>query len=72
VSHICCRNCRLRFAPSAAYIVACPECGKPLESITGREGLVGMRLFRPEDRQESLPEAIEVALPIPELPPTGS
>jgi len=60
-----CRSCRLRLTPvSAAYLVACPECGRPLEPIVGAENLVGFRVFIPEDNPHGLPEAVAVAIPI--------
>lgn len=62
----CCPGCRVRFAPAtAAYLVACPECGKPPEQVSGLDALVGFRLVGPDDGTRSLPEAIAVSLPIP-------
>lgn len=68
---VCCPDCRLRFTPAAAgYLAACPQCGKPPQAIASLEGAVGFRLFRPEDAPLSLPEALEVSMPIPD--PYGS
>jgi hypothetical protein len=67
MTHVCCPDCGLRFtAAAAAYIVACPECGKPPQALVGPEGLVGYRLFRLEDAPPSLPKAVAVSMPIPD------
>ena len=61
-----CGNCRLRFVPSAAaFPIACPECGEPTQAFT-LEGMVGFRSLRLEDVAQPLPEAVAVALPVPE------
>jgi hypothetical protein len=70
MTHVGCRSCRLRFTPAAAaYLVACPECGRPLQPIVGAEGVVGFRLIIPEDVPHELPEAVAVSIPID---PTGA
>jgi hypothetical protein len=67
MTHVGCPNCRLRFASAeAAYLVACPECGRPPQPIAGAEGVVGFRLFVVEDAPHELPEAVAVSVPIPD------
>jgi hypothetical protein len=67
MTHVCCPDCRLRFTPAAAaYLVACPECGEPHQTMPGHAGLVGFRLFRLEDLPHSLPEAVAISIPIPD------
>jgi hypothetical protein len=66
MNHGSCPDCRLRFtAATAAYLPACPECGKPLAPVVGPGAAVGFRLFRGDDDPHSLPEAVAVALPPP-------
>ena len=68
MTHVGCPNCRLRFASdAAAYLVACPECGRAPQAIAGAEGAVGFRLFIVEDPPYELPEAFAVSLPVPDL-----
>lgn len=64
MSRLCCRPCRVRFAP-AAYLTACPECGSPTETVDDRASLIGLRLFDPVDAADVLPEALSVSLPEP-------
>jgi hypothetical protein len=66
-THLCCSACRLRFT-SAAYVVACPECGDPPQPIASLELTFGFRLIGPEDLPYELPDATacSVALPKPE------
>jgi hypothetical protein len=66
MNHVGCPDCGLRFAPAAAWLVACPECGRPPQPITGAEGALGFRLFVLEDIPPELPEAVAVSLPIPD------
>jgi hypothetical protein len=67
MTHVCCPDCRLRFTPAAAgYLTACPQCGQPPQSMAGLEDVVGFRLFTVEDDPHSLPEALEVSMPIPD------
>jgi predicted amidophosphoribosyltransferase len=67
MTHVCCPDCRLRFTPAgAAYLVACPRCGEPLQTLAGLERMVGFRVFRLEDVPHSLPEAVAVSIPIPD------
>jgi hypothetical protein len=64
---VCCPDCRLRFtSAAAAHLVACPECGEPLQSMAGLEHAVGFSLFRLEDVPPPLPEAVAVSIPIPD------
>ena len=68
MTHIGCPNCRLRFPPAAAaYLVACPECGRAPQPIAGAEGAVGFRVFIVKDPPQELPEAVAVSLPVPDL-----
>jgi hypothetical protein len=63
MTHLCCTSCRLRFtADAAAYLVACPQCGRPPQPIAGAEGVVGFRLFLPEDSPREMPEAVAVSI----------
>lgn len=65
-NHAGCPDCRLRLASAeAAYLVACPECGKPLQPLARLSEAVGFRLFMPEDAPESLPEAVSMPIPDP-------
>jgi hypothetical protein len=67
MTHLCCPQCRLRFTPAAeAYLTACPECGEPPQPLAGLAGAVGYRLFRVEETPRPLPDAIEVAMPLPD------
>jgi hypothetical protein len=66
MTHLCCPRCRLRFTRAAeAYLVVCPECGEPPQPSSS-EGVVGFRIFRLEDVPHSLPEAVAIALPVPD------
>jgi hypothetical protein len=65
MTHVGCPSCRLRFtAAAAAYLVACPQCGRPPQPVAGAEGVVGFRLFVPEDAPRELPQAVAVSIPI--------
>lgn len=64
MSRLCCRHCRVRFAP-AVYLTACPECGRATVAVGDRESLVGLRLFDARDVADALPEALSVSLPEP-------
>jgi hypothetical protein len=71
--HSVCPSCKLRFTPvTAASLAACPSCGDPLQKLSELDGAVGLRLFRLQDAQPALPDAISVALPIPGRPPARS
>ena len=62
---VCCPSCRLRFTPSAAaYLVTCPECGRPPERIGSFEQVVGFCMFGPQDMPPSVPQAVAVSLPV--------
>lgn len=63
MTHLCCRNCWIRFA-SAAPMSACPECGMPSQRTADSESLIGFKLF---DRLDVglLTEAVAVSLPAP-------
>jgi hypothetical protein len=72
-THACCASCRIRFGPAqTAYLTACPACGEPLQPLAGLAEAVGYRLFTQEDAPDALPEAIEVAMPIPDPGPGRS
>lgn len=61
MTHLCCPNCRLRFAPAAAAsITACPECGDLPQPATSLERTVGFRLVGPQDLSHELPHATAV------------
>jgi hypothetical protein len=67
MTHVACPGCRLRFASTAAaYLVACPECGRPPQPMAGAEEVVGFRLFVLEDVPHHLPEAVSVSVAIPD------
>jgi len=67
MTHVGCPCCQLRFsAATAAHLLACPECGRPPHVIGAAEGVVGFRLFIPEDVPNPLPEAIAVSIPLPD------
>jgi predicted amidophosphoribosyltransferase len=66
MTQVCCPSCRLRFTrAAAAYLVACPDCGAPLEPVLSAERVIGFRLFSDDVRSHSLPVALAVALEIP-------
>ena len=66
MTHVGCTSCRLRFTTTtAAYLTACPECGRPLQPIANTEGALGFRLFLPADAPAEQPEAVAVSIPIP-------
>lgn len=70
--HLGCPSCRLRFtAAAAAYLVACPECGRSPQPITGAAGVVGFRLYVPEDVPPAVPqaeaEAVAVSIRVQDL-----
>jgi hypothetical protein len=48
-------------------VVVCPECGEPPQWETSPQRLLGFRLVGPQDLPVSLPEAMAVSLPPPEL-----
>jgi hypothetical protein len=57
----------LRFTEAAsAYLVACPECGRPPQAIVDAHRVVGFRLFVAEDVAREGPEASAVAIPFPD------
>ena len=67
MTQVCCPSCRLRYARAVgAYIVACPRCGEPLEVNWPAAKTLGFRLAVADDLGEALPEAIAVAMPLPE------
>ncbi len=67
MTQVGCPNCRLRLtAGASAYLVACPECGRPLQAIADAQSVVGFRLFVVEDVPQERPEALAVAIPFPD------
>jgi hypothetical protein len=67
MTQVGCPGCRLRFTGAAlAYLVACPECGRPPQAIVDAQEVVGFRLFVVEDVPEELPQALAVAIPVPD------
>jgi predicted RNA-binding Zn-ribbon protein involved in translation (DUF1610 family) len=67
MKHACCPSCRIRFTPAAAaHLVACPQCGEPLQRADGLKEIVGFRLFTLEDVPHTLPEAVAVSMPVPD------
>jgi hypothetical protein len=58
----------LRFdVVTVARLPACPHCGAGLRAVLTLESVVGFRLFKSQDLQQTpLPEAISVALPVPD------
>jgi predicted amidophosphoribosyltransferase len=50
MSHACCERCQMRFtADSATYLIACPDCERPLTRVEGARRLLGFQLFDPLD-----------------------
>src|SRR3954471_10472811 len=65
MTQVCCPSCGLRFArAAAAYLVACPSCGEPPQPVPSAEHVLGFRLVSDDDRSDSLPVAVAVALPL--------
>jgi hypothetical protein len=63
MTHASCPDCRLRFSSAvAAYLPACPACGQPLRSLA-RSDQVGFRLYRADEIEHALAEAVEAAMP---------
>jgi hypothetical protein len=50
MNHLCCRACRMRFAPSATARPTCPHCGEPLSSLAPLEA-IGYPLSAPVSLQ---------------------
>ncbi len=68
MTRLCCPHCWLRFTPAAAaYLGECPECGRSLQA-SNAEDILGFRIFRFEDAPQSLPQAVAVSIPVPEVP----
>jgi hypothetical protein len=66
MTQVCCPSCRLRFTRAAgAYLVACPQCGKPTHPIASPEQVIGLRLFAHDDFPDAFPQAVAVAIPVP-------
>ena len=67
MTHLCCPGCRLRFTPAVSvHLAACPQCGEPIQAVAGAAGVIGFRLFEPEDAGHSLPEALAASMPLPD------
>jgi hypothetical protein len=66
MTQVGCPNCRLRFTgAAAAYLAACPECGRPPQAILDAQGVVGFKLFVVEGVPQERPEALALAVPFP-------
>ena len=66
MTQLCCARCRLRFSAAAsAYITTCPECGETPQP-TRLECSLGFRLVGEQDLPYELPEAVAVAIPVPD------
>ena len=66
MTQVCCPSCRLRFTrAAAAYLVACPDCGEPPQPVVRAEDILGFRLVSDDDRSDSLPVALAIALARP-------
>lgn len=66
MTHVSCPDCRLRFtAGAAAYLVACPKCGETLQAQRRPDEVLGYRLHHLPDAFPSVPEAVAVAMPMP-------
>ncbi len=71
MNNVCCANCRLRFTPVAtAQLVACPECGESLQPTRTAAGLLGFRLYTPDEAPELWLQARAAAIDISD--PSGS
>jgi hypothetical protein len=58
----------VRFTPAnAIYLTSCPDCGLPPARVDDMQSLVGYRLFTDQSANDTLAEAIAVALRKPEL-----
>jgi hypothetical protein len=67
MTRVCCPDCRLRFPPAASsHLIACPDCGEPLQPIDSLESSLGLRLFSQDGVPSAIPDAIAVSLPVPE------
>jgi hypothetical protein len=67
MTQVGCPDCRLRFTGAeSTYLIACPECGRPLQGIVDAQSVVGFRLFVLEDVPAERPEALAVAIPLPD------
>jgi hypothetical protein len=65
MTQVCCPSCRLRFTrAAAAYLVACPGCGEPPQTIDRAEATIGFRLAPRDDLPDELLQAVAVALPV--------
>jgi hypothetical protein len=61
MSHGCCEHCRVRFtAEAATYLIACPECSRPMVRIDEARLLLGFRLFDPLDLTDLVTEGPDV------------
>jgi len=66
MTQVCCPSCRVRFTRVAsAYMVACPQCGKPPQPIASAERTIGFRLFAHNDLDDTVPQAVAVAMSLP-------
>jgi hypothetical protein len=57
----------LRFtSATAAYLTACPKCGRRPQSTAGADGVVGFSLFVPENADYEPPEGLVVSITMPD------
>lgn len=72
--HLRCVGCRTRhrraFVSVGSVAEACPDCGVALERVEDLAALVGFRAATgPSDPARDLPEAVAVALHLPDTVP---
>ena len=73
----CCPSCRLRFSrATAAHLVACPFCARPLDQLAASQALGFKRIavegLATADPVEAQAIAVSVALPVPQDPAPGA
>ncbi len=62
MSHACCERCQVRFtADAATYLLACPDCERPLTRVGEAQRLLGFRLFDPLDLSDLVIDSHEVS-----------
>jgi hypothetical protein len=62
MTHACCVGCGVRFtAEASTYLLACPECERPLTRVEEVRRLVGFRLFDPLDLTDLVVDRPEVS-----------
>ncbi len=62
MSHAYCERCQVRFtADAATYLLACPDCERPLTRVDEAQRLLGFRLFDPLDLSDLVIDSHEVS-----------